>query len=96
MVFLNLAPGEAVVEQLPEQVLGTWRKLNDLPQDERQNLLRTLLSTQWNVSAAARKLEWSRMTMYRKLAKHNIRPERAVNGADLPARTARAGGHQAS
>jgi DNA-binding NtrC family response regulator len=76
MVFLNLAPGEAEVRELPEQVLGTWRKLNNLPQDERENLLRTLLDTHWNVSAAARKLEWSRMTMYRKLAKHNIRPER--------------------
>jgi DNA-binding NtrC family response regulator len=78
MVFLNLAPGETVVQELPEQVLGTWRKLNDLPQDERQNLLRTLLDTEWNVSAAARKLEWSRMTMYRKLAKYNIRPERGT------------------
>jgi DNA-binding NtrC family response regulator len=78
MIFLNLATGETVVEQLPEQVLGTWRKLNDLPGDERQNLLRTLLDTEWNVSAAARKLEWSRMTMYRKLAKYNIRPERGA------------------
>jgi transcriptional regulator of acetoin/glycerol metabolism len=80
MVFLNLSPGETIVEQLPEQVLGTWRKLNDLPQNERENLIRTLLATQWNVSAAARKLEWSRMTMYRKLAKHNIRPERGTLG----------------
>ena len=47
-------------------------------EDERQNLLRTLLDTEWNVSAAARKLEWSRMTIYRKLAKYNIRPERST------------------
>jgi DNA-binding NtrC family response regulator len=78
MIFLNLSPGETVVERLPEQVLGTWRKLNDLPRNERENLIRTLLATDWNVSAAARKLEWSRMTMYRKLAKHNIRPERGA------------------
>lgn len=78
MIFLNLGSGETVVQQLPEQVLGTWRKLNDIPEDERQNLLRTLLDTEWNVSAAARKLEWSRMTMYRKLAKYKIRPERST------------------
>ena len=78
MIFLNLGSGETIVHQLPEQVLGTWRKLLDLREDERQNLLRTLLDTEWNVSAAARKLEWSRMTIYRKLAKYNIRPERST------------------
>jgi DNA-binding NtrC family response regulator len=76
VIFLNATPGETVVRRLPEQVLATWRKMSDLPQDERDRLLRTLLQTEWNLSAAARKLEWSRMTMYRKLAKYNIRPER--------------------
>jgi DNA-binding NtrC family response regulator len=76
VIFLHLAPGQKVVQRLPDQVLTTWRKITTLPQDERDRLLKTLLQTEWNVSAAARKLEWSRMTLYRKLAKYNIQPER--------------------
>jgi DNA-binding NtrC family response regulator len=76
VIFLHLAPGQTVVKCLPDQVLTTWRKITTLPQDERDRLVRTLLQTEWNVSAAARKLEWSRMTLYRKLAKYNIQPER--------------------
>jgi DNA-binding NtrC family response regulator len=84
VVFLHLTPGETVVRRLPEQVLATWRKMSDLPRDEREKLVRTLLQTEWNVSAAARKLEWSRMTMYRKLAKYNIRPERGTLAKGKP------------
>lgn len=76
VIFLHLAPGQKVVQRLPDQVLTTWRKITRLPQDERDRLVKTLLQTEWNVSAAARKLEWSRMTLYRKLAKYNIQPER--------------------
>jgi DNA-binding NtrC family response regulator len=76
VIFLNLAPGQKVVQRLPDQVLTTWRKITTLPQDERDRLVKALLQTEWNVSAAARKLEWSRMTLYRKLAKYNIQPER--------------------
>jgi DNA-binding NtrC family response regulator len=79
-VFLNLAHGETVVRDLPRQILCAWRKLNELPPDERESMVRALLATHWNVSAAARKLEWSRMTMYRKLAKYNIKPEREPVG----------------
>jgi DNA-binding NtrC family response regulator len=76
IVFLNSHPHETVVWRLPEQVLGMWRKLQDLPGDERGRLIAVLLSTHWNVSEAARKLHWSRMTMYRKLARYSITPER--------------------
>jgi len=42
------------------------------PQTERDLLLSALLSTRWNKSQAAQKLRWSRMTLYRKMAKHEI------------------------
>jgi DNA-binding NtrC family response regulator len=76
VAFLNLTPKDRVVRLLPQQVLSTWRKWSASPADERDELISVLQSTEWNISAAARKLEWSRMTMYRKLAKHNITPER--------------------
>jgi DNA-binding NtrC family response regulator len=80
IAFLHLSPGETVVRRLPEQVLSTWRKWSSTPADERGELVSVLQSTEWNISAAARKLEWSRMTMYRKLAKYHITPERGAPG----------------
>ncbi len=39
---------------------------------ERDQLLEVLEATQWNKSKAAARLRWSRMKIYRKLAKYNI------------------------
>jgi two-component system response regulator HydG/two-component system response regulator AtoC len=35
-------------------------------------LLSALLSANWNMSKAAQKLRWSRVTIYRKMAKYHI------------------------
>ena len=39
---------------------------------EREILLYTLSQTNWNKSKAAERLHWSRMTLYRKIAKYRI------------------------
>ena len=39
---------------------------------EREILLYTLSQTNWNKSKAAERLHWSRMTLYRKIAKYHI------------------------
>ena len=44
---------------------------------ERQRLLHALAETDWNKSQTARTLHWSRMTLYRKLAKYHL-----VSGGD--------------
>jgi DNA-binding NtrC family response regulator len=52
--------------------------------DERTRLLGVLRETRWNKSRAAAALQWSRMTLYRKLAKYAIdpaRPDRPVSQA---------------
>jgi DNA-binding NtrC family response regulator len=43
-----------------------------LPVDERRRILETLEATHWNKSASARNLQWSRVTLYRKMAKYSI------------------------
>ncbi len=49
---------------------------------ERDLLLEALRATQWNKSKAAEKLRWSRMTIYRKIAKYKIHDEETcANGA---------------
>jgi DNA-binding NtrC family response regulator len=42
------------------------------PKTESDRLLEALRESRWNKSAAAEKLNWSRMTLYRKLAKYHI------------------------
>ena len=39
---------------------------------EQERILSALAATNWNKSKAAEKLEWSRMTLYRKLAKYQM------------------------
>jgi transcriptional regulator with PAS, ATPase and Fis domain len=41
-------------------------------QGERERLVEVLRDTNWNKVAAAQKLNWSRMTLYRKLAKYDL------------------------
>lgn len=48
-----------------------------LPASERELLLQALLQTEWNKSKAAQKLHWSRMTLYRKMAKYAVEKPRA-------------------
>jgi transcriptional regulator of acetoin/glycerol metabolism len=51
-----------------------------LTRNERDHLLSTLSATNWNKSAAAQKLHWSRMTLYRKMALHGIKLNAATTG----------------
>jgi len=44
---------------------------------ERARLLRILMEVDWNKSRAADTLRWSRMTLYRKIAKYGIKPRAA-------------------
>jgi transcriptional regulator with PAS, ATPase and Fis domain len=45
---------------------------------ERERLLAALLATKWNKSRAAEQLHWSRMTVYRKMAKYHLGEARPV------------------
>ena len=72
-LFINPSRGRIQVEDLP--LPGA----QDFELKDRQRLMEALASVQWNKSAAARVLKWSRMTLYRKMAKYEIagREERA-------------------
>jgi DNA-binding NtrC family response regulator len=53
---------------------------------ERDVLLSALAATNWNKTKAADKLQWSRMTLYRKMATYNILPGE-LDPAGSPSRT---------
>jgi DNA-binding NtrC family response regulator len=50
------------------------------PQDERSQLLSTLFKTKWNKTEAAQQLQWSRMTLYRKMKQYGIESPTASVG----------------
>lgn len=72
---LVAAPARRVrPEDLPEQ----FRRRMQLQSPngaagERQRLIEALTATNWNKSEAARSMHWSRMTLYRKMAKFQLR-----------------------
>ena len=80
VTYLNLKSDTVTLQDLPDEIRGTP---DDAP-GERERLMAALLDTEWNVSRAARKLRWSRMTMYRRMAKHNVsasKPPKAFEAA---------------
>ena len=81
-VFVDLNSHEIALDDLP--VHFRRRPHHVSYQTERERLVSTLLETQWNKSQAAQKLQWSRVTLYRKLAKYNIQPGADVSKGDPP------------
>lgn len=71
-VFVNLPPSKVSLMDLPEQLRGQFMAVGAEPPGERDLLLSALWSTDWNKSEAARQLHWSRMTLYRRIAKYHL------------------------
>jgi transcriptional regulator with PAS, ATPase and Fis domain len=71
-VFIDPPSGRLSLENLPQsfrQIFG--RYIQDCV-PERERLISALSQTNWNKSQAAGLLNWSRMSIYRKLAKYKI------------------------
>ncbi len=60
------------LRDFPEFFRRQLRENQNLSQDERGLLLSALLNTSWNKTKAAQQLQWSRMTLYRKMEKYKI------------------------
>ncbi len=67
--LMNLKAGTIDLTEIPEQYRD---KFPGCSTDEKASILSALFSTKWNKSKAAQKLHWSRMTLYRKLARYHI------------------------
>lgn len=71
-LFLKDLPPKIAVEHLPRHLRTLIENKADLSRPEREALVAALFSAKWNKSEAAKKLHWSRMTLYRKIAKYQI------------------------
>jgi len=76
-IFLRDLPPKIGVENLPHHLRELIENKADLSQQERDALVAALFSAKWNKSEAAKSLHWSRMTLYRKIAKYQIAPDPA-------------------
>jgi DNA-binding NtrC family response regulator len=68
--FIHRPTGWITVDDLPDHYRK--RLQSAVAPDERSRVLAALCATNWNKSEAAKKLQWSRMTLYRKIAKYRI------------------------
>lgn len=82
----NIREMKNLLEAVMVSTHSPWVTFQDLPETfrsqvldarmpsegEKDRLLVVLLSTRWNKAAAARKLSWSRMTLYRKMERYQI------------------------
>ncbi len=70
--FINLSSWKIALMDLPKTFQRRFKETECLPEKERDRVISVLFATKWNKSKAAQKLHWSRMTLYRKMAKYHI------------------------
>jgi len=71
-IFVNLPAEDVIYLDLPVEFCRRMSETASTPSSERDLLLSSLLCTKWNKSQAAKQLHWSRMTIYRKIAKYHL------------------------
>jgi DNA-binding NtrC family response regulator len=71
-IFVEGPAEEIALTDLPPHFRLRCAELRLLAGNERERLLWALAASNWNKSKAADKLNWSRMTLYRKMARYNI------------------------
>jgi transcriptional regulator of acetoin/glycerol metabolism len=71
-IFVENTSQELSLADLPPPLRVRCDELKSLTGNERERMLWALSATNWNKSKAADKLQWSRMTLYRKMARYNI------------------------
>jgi DNA-binding NtrC family response regulator len=77
--FVHLSPRNARCLELPEPIRHRLTPSPGAIENEKERLLKTLLTTGWNRSLAAERLNWSRMTVYRKIKAYGL-----VNSNNAP------------
>jgi DNA-binding NtrC family response regulator len=72
-LFIDPPQGKVGLRDLPPNLMCMIERQCAEPASERERIIATLCETRWNKCAAAKQLSWSRMTLYRKLAKYGIK-----------------------
>jgi transcriptional regulator with PAS, ATPase and Fis domain len=70
--FISFSSLKIAFMDLPKTFQGRLKEAEELSEKEQDRVLSVLFTTKWNKSKTAQKLRWSRMTLYRKMAKYHI------------------------
>jgi DNA-binding NtrC family response regulator len=70
--FVELPSRQVAFLSVPQSIRTAVTRVRAAHTGERDRLVAALTATNWNVSRAARQLQWSRMTLYRKLAQYQL------------------------
>jgi transcriptional regulator with PAS, ATPase and Fis domain len=71
-MFIDPPEGPVSLEDLPESFRRIFARYTVTALPERERMVSALYDANWNKSRAAEQLNWSRMTLYRKLRKYRI------------------------
>jgi DNA-binding NtrC family response regulator len=82
-LFIDPPSEKIAAADLPEFIRTPLAGRPQTVHPERELLLYTLSQTNWNKSKAAERLHWSRMTLYRKIAKYHLVEPQAPTVQDL-------------
>ena len=71
-VFIDPPVGRLCFEHLPPAFQALFGRYRRSAPSEKSRIVAALERTHWNKAEAAKSLNWSRMTLYRKLAKYDV------------------------
>jgi DNA-binding NtrC family response regulator len=71
-IFVDPPDGTIAFEHIPQPFHDMFASYRGTADRERARLVEALERTKWNKLEAARQLNWSRMTLYRRLAKYQL------------------------
>ena len=71
-LFASLSRNVRGVVEIPAQVMRNLAKGVSRPEPERDRILKALVATDWNKARASEQLHCSRMTLYRKMHRHQL------------------------
>jgi DNA-binding NtrC family response regulator len=83
-IYISLSDRTEPIIDLPKNIKTQLNTTEANTDEERRRILSVLFETNWNKSSAAQKLNWSRMTLYRKIAKYNIVEKRSPERQAAP------------
>ncbi len=72
-IFIDPPEGPVSVCHVPDPFRQIFSRYVCDGMEERERLVAVLRETRWNKKKAASRMKWSRMTLYRKLSKYNIK-----------------------
>lgn len=76
--YISAHSSTITFQDLPKLYQKKFRSTAFSQKSERDQVLSALFAANWNKSRAAQDLNWSRMTLYRKIAKHHIVQNRSM------------------